>query len=348
MVAIHEARGLNPLVGWTVDRAAIRTVGHDLQRPESILAEPDGTLWSADARGGVMRINPDGSQHLITQSADQHFDLSADSRSSLLYGTLPNGLAFASNGDILISNFGTDRLELMDREGRTRILLDEIDGKPIGKVNYVMRDSKDRIWVTVSTKINPWSDAIRKGDLADGFIVLIDDKGARIVADGFQFTNEVKLDAKEEWLYIAETSGNRVSRMRVAADGSLSDRQIHGPSDLGRGLIDGISFDSYGNLWVAMVFADRLIAITPDGDVLELLDDGDQETTDRFEAEFATGKPVSIETLAATGGKVAPWLASITFGGADLRTVYLGGLKATTIPYFTSPVAGLPLVHWPR
>ncbi|SCW95449.1 Sugar lactone lactonase YvrE [Sphingobium faniae] len=345
MVAILQARGPNPLIGWTVDRAAIRYVGHDLQRPESILAEPDGTLWSADARGGVMRINPDGSQQLITQSADQHFDLSADASTSLLYGTLPNGLAFDAKGDILISNFGTDRLELMTRTGSTKILLDEIDGQAIGKVNFVMRDRKDRIWVTVSTKVNPWSDAIRP-DISDGYIILIDQKGSRIVADGFAFTNEVKLDANEEWLYIAETSGNRVSRMRVGPDGSLSDRQVHGPSNLGRGLIDGITFDAYGNLWGAMVFADRLIAITPEGELLELLDDGIKETTDQFEAEFATGKPVRIETLAATGGTIAPWFASITFGGPDVDTAYIGGLKATSIPYFKSPVAGLPLAHW--
>ena len=35
----------NPLDGFTVDRASIRFIGHDLQRPECILAEPDGTLW---------------------------------------------------------------------------------------------------------------------------------------------------------------------------------------------------------------------------------------------------------------------------------------------------------------
>lgn len=345
MANIISSKGPNPLRGWKVDRSSISTIGRDLQRPESILAEPDGTLWSADARGGVMRIDPDGRQNLITQSADQHFDLAADPKASLLYGTLPNGLAFAANGDILISNFGTDRLEVMTRDGRTRILLDQLDGKPIGKVNFVMRDSKDRIWITVSTKINPWSDAICS-EIADGFIVLIDEKGPRIVADGFHFTNEVKVDAREEWLYIAETSAKRVSRMRIGADGSLSRREIFGPSNLGRGLVDGITMDAYGNLWVAMVFSDRLIAITPDGEMLELLDDGVKETTDRLEAEFAKGKPVSIETLAATGGKIAPWLASITFGGPDLRTCYLGGLKATTIPYFRSPVAGLPLAHW--
>ena len=29
----------------------------------------------------------------------------------------------------------------------------------------------------------------------------------RIVADGFHFTNEIRLDAREEWLYVAETTG---------------------------------------------------------------------------------------------------------------------------------------------
>jgi hypothetical protein len=47
-----------------------------------------------------------------------------------LEGTLPNGLAFTANGDILVSNFGTDRLEIMTREGDTRVLADNIDGMP--------------------------------------------------------------------------------------------------------------------------------------------------------------------------------------------------------------------------
>jgi hypothetical protein len=50
--------------------------------------------------------------------------------------------------------------------------------------------------------------------------------------------------------------------------------------------------------------------------------------------------------MSATGGKIAPWLTSLTFGGPDLRTVYLGSVKGTTLPYFNSPVPGLPMIHW--
>lgn len=50
--------------------------------------------------------------------------------------------------------------------------------------------------------------------------------------------------------------------------------------------------------------------------------------------------------MLAFGGKIAPWFTSITFGGADLSTVYIGSLRHDRIPYFKSPVAGLPMIHW--
>jgi gluconolactonase len=334
----------NPLKGWSVDPSEIRMIGRDLQRPECILAERDGTVWSADARGGVMRISPEGDQHLISPRAGEGFNLTADPAGSLLAGNLPNGLAFADNGDFLIANFGTDRLERMDRNGHASVLCEDLAGERLGKVNFVLRDRKNRLWITISTKINPWSDAISRS-VRDGAIILLDEHGPRIVAEGLCFANEVRLDADEEWLYVAETTAKRVSRFKVTTQG-LGPRETYGPSDLGPGLIDGIAFDAIGNLWAAMVFADRLIAITPDGDSIELLNDGDLEATDSFEAEFATGAAVSFETLYATGGTLCPWLASVTFGGADLQTVMLGGLRASRIPCFRSPVPGLPMVHW--
>lgn len=34
-------------------------------------------------------------------------------------------------------------------------------------------------------------------NVADGYIALVDKKGIRIVADGFRFTNEIRLDARK-------------------------------------------------------------------------------------------------------------------------------------------------------
>ncbi|WP_370151948.1 SMP-30/gluconolactonase/LRE family protein [Ferrovibrio sp.] len=335
----------NPLKGFRISREDLKFTGRDLQRPECILAEADGTLWSADARGGVMRIAADGTQSLIAQQADSHFAGTSDLARRFTEGTLPNGLAFARNGDFLIANFGTDCLEVMDRDGRSRVLYDSIDGQPIGKVNFVLRDSRDRLWVTVSTKIRNWMEAVRPG-INDGYIALVDDKGMRIVADDLHFTNEVRLDAREEYLYAVETCGRRISRFRVGADGSLSGREIFGPADFGpAGFPDGCTFDAYGNLWITLIMAERLIALTPEGEVLTLFDDGNPAAIAALEAAYQAGR-ATPELMMATRSSVTPWMASVTFGGPDLRNAYIGTLFGTNIPWFRSPVAGLPMVHW--
>lgn len=333
----------NPLYGWQVDRSEIKTIGSGLQRPECILAESNGTLWAADARGGVMRIDPYGTQILIAQTEDRRFAESDSPERYMLQGTLPNGLAFDADGNILIANFGTDHLELMTRDGRSKTLYTEIDGMPLGKTNFILRDSRNRIWFTVTTRSVPWTRSINE-KLADGYIGLIDNSGIRVVADGFVGTNEIRLDAKEEWLYVVETNARRISRLRVQANGALTEREIYGPSDLG-GIPDGFAFDSYGNLWTTLVHYDRLIALTPEGEVLTLLDDGDPEKVKVFEQHFFAGT-MTPAVMGATAGSIAPLMASVTFGAADLKTVYLGSLRGTTIPYFRSPVAGLPMVHW--
>jgi sugar lactone lactonase YvrE len=341
----------NPLAGFVVHRSQIEHVGHDLQRPECILAERDGTLWAADARGGVVRIAADGSQRFIGRRASERFgSLTADAGASMeakyTQGTLPNGLAFAANGDILIANFGTDLLEVMSRDGATRTLHDRIDGQAIGKVNFVLRDSKQRLWITVSTRVNPWTQAAARR-VCDGYIAVLDEHGLRVVAEGFHFTNEVRLDAREEWLYVVESTGPHISRLRlVEGDGGvgLADREVFGPASLS-GSPDGIAFDAFGNLWCTLVMVDRLIALTPEGEVLELLDDGDPEASRNLMRKMADGSTTPEDMLRARG-TLAPWLASVTFGGPDLKTVYLGSLMGTTIPSFRAPGAGLPMVHW--
>lgn len=338
------AAGANPIDGFEIDPSTIRYIGEGLQRPECILAEPDGSLWSADARGGVMHISPDGGQRLIAQSASEGFAKAGDGEARFVMGTLPNGLAFARNGDILISNFGTDRLELMTRDGASRVLVDEIDGQPIGKVNFVLRDSKDRVWMTISTRTKNWMKAMSP-NVSDGYVALYEGGRLRVVADGFAFTNEIRLDAKEEWLYVAETCACRVTRLRVLPDGELTDRETFGPSDHGA-FIDGIAFDAYGNLWGTHVMVDRLFAITPRGDLRILLDDDrGSEAGKALMAAFRRDE-ATPELMLACGGTIAPWFASLTFGGPDLRTAYIGSLRGTRIPAFRSPVAGLPMVHW--
>ncbi|MDE3198318.1 MAG: SMP-30/gluconolactonase/LRE family protein [Acidobacteriota bacterium] len=335
----------NPILDFELDKSRIKYIGRDLQRPECILAERDGTLWSADARGGVVRIAPNGDQTIVTQQRSQHFSGAQSEATRYLQGTLPNGLAFARNGDFLIANFGTDCLEVMSRDGKSRVLADSIDGQAIGKVNFVLRDSKDRLWVTISTRIRNWMHALRT-DLKDGYVARYEGGQFRIVAEGFGFTNEVRFDANEEWLYVVETTGGCVTRLRIDEQGDVAAREVFGPSNLGKGAWpDGIAFDSCGNLWGTMVYSDKLFVLTPEGDLRILLDEGDPERVNTLEEQFFNNS-VTEDVLFATGAGIAPWMASVTFGGPGLRTAYIGSLKGNRIPYFQAPAPGLPMVHW--
>jgi len=334
---------MNPIDGFTVTAADLRYIGEGLQRPECILAERDGSLWSADARGGVVHIRPDGRQHLIAQALDTRFGATQDEAERFTSGTLPNGLAFDADGSILIANFGTDRLERMTRSGQTKVMLEQVAGQPVGKVNFVLRDGKGRIWITVSTRIANWMDAISP-KVADGYVAVLDGQGARIVADGFAFTNEIRFDAAEEWLYVVETAGRRITRLRIGEGARVEAREVFGPSDTG-GLIDGIAFDAYGNLWATHVMTDRVFALTPQGEMRIILDDTDPVKTAELNAAFEADT-ITPELLLSHGGTIAPWFASVTFGGPDLRNVYIGSLRGNRIPMFRSPVAGLPMAHW--
>lgn len=334
----------NPIDGFEIDPAALSHVGEGLQRPECILAEPDGSLWTADARGGVVHIAPDGGQRLIAQTVDTAFSAAGTDEARFTEGTLPNGLAFDADGSILVANFGTDRLERMTRTGETEVIFDKIDGAPIGKVNFVLRDSRGRLWLTISTRRKNWMTAVSP-NVRDGYVAVADDRGLRIVAEGFAFPNECRFDADETWLYVAETTGPFVTRLRIAEDASVAERQIFGPAHHGA-FIDGIAFDAFGNLWGTHIMLDHVFALTPEGELRIVLDDdrGSAEGA-ALMAAFAEDR-VTTDLMLAAGGRIAPWMASLTFGGPDLDRLYIGSLRGTTLPWAQVPVRGLPLIHW--
>jgi sugar lactone lactonase YvrE len=89
-------------------------------------------------------------------------------------------------------------------DGTKEVLLSEFEGKPLGAPNFVFIDRRDRLWLSVSTRTLPWVTAAIN-PRPDGYILLMDENGVRMVADGIYFTNEIRLDANEEYLYVAET-----------------------------------------------------------------------------------------------------------------------------------------------
>jgi gluconolactonase len=291
-----------PLGDWKLEIKDIGWHADNLSRPECVVAERDGTLWASDNRGGLARITPDGRHSVVGR-----------------LGGAPNGFALERGGSFAIANIDDGKVHRLHRDGRSEVLLDSIDGKPLFAPNFVYRDG-DRLWITVSTLTSPRGEAV-KNAIPDGFVVLYENGTARRMVDGLCFTNEVRIDKARRHLYIAETTTGRVLRVPLRADGSVGAKETYGPETLFPGArIDGITFDAEGNLWVTEITRNGIHVIAPDGDCRCVFEDPSATAVD--------------------------FPASVVFAGPDLKTGYIGSIRMKRLATFRSPVAGEPLDHW--
>jgi hypothetical protein len=305
--------------------------GSGLNRPECVLTTAKGNIYTADWDGGVACLSPDGRQHKILAK-------------NAAFAIKPNGIALSRDGSFWLAHLGdSGGLYRLHRDGRLETVLTEIGGTPLPPSNFVLLDSRERIWLTVSTRRQPRAMGYRP-DVADGFIVRLDAAGARIVADGLGYTNEIQFDANENWLYCNETFGRRLSRFRVLPDGSLGSRET--VAMFGTGTYpDGLTFDAEGGIWITSIVSNRVIRITPDGRQQVLLEDADPIHLAEVETAFLDGR-MGRPHLDNVRSRRLRNISSLAFGGPDLKTAYLGCLLGDSLATFRSPVAGRPPVHW--
>ena len=304
--------------------------GRDLHRPECVLGTPAGDIVAPDWRGGVSVVRADGRQETWL-ARDPGFELR------------PNGVALAADGAFLLANLGdTGGVWRLDRQGMLTPWLLEVDGIALPPANFVIIDNEGRTWITVSTRCRPRQLAWRT-DVADGFIVLADDRGARIVADGLHYTNECRPDPSGEWLYVVETFGRRLTRFPVGGQGTLGSPEV--VLTFGHGCWpDGFAFDQERGVWVTSLISNRLLRY--DGDTLHtMLEEANTAHVDAVEEAFARGQ-MRAEHLGPIPGTRLQHVTSIAFGGADLRTAYIGCLHTNCVFRFRSQVAGVRPPHW--
>lgn len=316
-----------------IDLASIKRIGTGLNRPECVLANARGDIYTADWRGGVAHIRPDGTQVL-------YFCELPGKRPAR-----PNGIALRRDGTFLFADLGVDLggVFALSRDGAVRPFIEKVDGIALPPSNFVAEDAQGRIWITVSTRLVPRALAYRR-DVADGFVVLVDGHGAGIVADGLGYTNEAILDARGEWLYVNETFARVTSRFPVRPDGRLGQREIF--LEYGFGTYpDGMAFDEDGHLWVVSIISNRVLRIAPDRTIATIVEDSDPEHVAWVERAYVAGE-IDRPHLDGVKSRMLRNISSIAFGGDDRRTVYLGCLLDDAIYAFRSPVAGLAPAHW--
>ena len=300
--------------------SAFTKVAVGIDRPEDVVVAGDGRVFASDHQCAVAEILPDGTFKRMGPK-----------------GGAPNGINMDRQGRVLIANFG-----IYDREegplqrfdpatGHHETLLAEVGGRRLTSANYPVMDRAGNIWCANSTHADTWPQALDGRD--DGFIfVLRPDGSSQIVAEGLRFPNGMALSADEAFLFCAQTSGADVMRFAVLPGGKLGRGERYGPV-LGKlqeaggaqvamqdlGYTDGVGMDAEGNLWVCLPAANKVVAITPALEVITVIDD--------------------------PSGEVVNHPTNITWGGDDLRDLYIGSIRAGYVLKGRSPVAGQPHVH---
>ena len=301
--------------------SAFAKIAVGIDRPEDVVVGKDGRVFASDHQCAVAEIFADGSFKRLGPK-----------------GGAPNGINMDPQGRILIANFGIyDRqegpLQRFDpATGQHETLLAEVGGKRLTSANYPIMDRAGNIWCANSTHAETWPQAL--DGRTDGFIfVLRPDGSSDIVAEGLKFPNGMALSADGRTLYCAQTSGADVMAFDILPGGGLGAGRRYGPvlgvfqaapgapqadpADLG--YTDGVGMDVEGNLWVCLPAANKVVAIAPSGEVTIVIHD--------------------------PSGEVVNHPTNVTWGGADLKDLYIGSIRAGYVLKARSPVAGLALIH---
>ncbi|MFK7996754.1 MAG: SMP-30/gluconolactonase/LRE family protein [Granulosicoccus sp.] len=312
-------------------------IGKGLHRPECVLAHESGLLivpsWSGN--GGISVINSNNETHHILSTGAEKLR--------------PNGIALESGGNVLMANLGdvTGGIFRLFPDGHTQAHVTSVNGEPMPPANFVVEDSRGRLWITVSTRKIPRARDYR-ADANTGFIAvaLPGESNATIVADNLGYTNECVIDEMRSTVYVNETFGRRLTRFDLDGENLpvLSNKQTLHEFDAGS-YPDGLALDEQGCLWVTSIISNRILRVDPAGNCHIHFEDSIDSHV--LWAEEAYRKNcLGRDHLDKARSRSMQNISNVAFGGNDRKRLYIGNLLGDSLPYLDVNVKGMSMVHW--
>ena len=291
----------------SIDRSfAADPIFEDGTQPQMVLESGagEGPAWHPDF--GLFFSGPRGITLLKTTGERQLFLQNAGS----------NGLLFNHQGQLLICQPGFRRVSRFDvRTRKLKVLTNSYDGKPYNQPNDITVDSKGRIYFS-DPKYGPREGMeLRDTDgreIEGVYRIDPDGKVTRIITHEVDRPNGVVVSPDDRYLFVADNNNNNVGaarklwRFNLQADGSvdLKSQKLIYDWKTGRGP-DGMVLDQKGRLYVAGGLNHPNLPNETDdlkGGVYVFSPEGNR-------VAFA---PVPRDEV-----------TNCTFGGADLKTLYI-------------------------
>jgi gluconolactonase len=241
-----------------------------------------------------------------------------------------NGLLFDLEGRLVSCETGARRVTRTEADGTITVLADAFEGKRFNSPNDLSIDSKGRIYFS-----DPRYGSRDGMELDVEGVYRIDAPGkvARVIGREVERANGVLVAPGDTHLYVADNNNNRVGgarklwRFRLRPDGAVdtASRELVFDWQDGRGP-DGVKMDSEGRLFVAA----GLNRPHPP-----------YETAEKFKGGIYILDPAG--TMIDFVPIPADEVTNCTFGGADLKTLYItAGGTLWSIPVNTPGWARFP------
>ena len=214
----------------------------------------DGALWVSDMWAHtVLRFEPDGSRHAVHAFGEDEE---------------PGGLGWLPDGRLVVVGMEGRRLYRLD-EG-TATLYADLSGLAPWSLNDMVVTGDGNAYVSqIGFDIHGGSTP-----LAPTTLLRVTPGGEPLVAaEEMVVPNGIALSGDGGTMVVAETFAARLSRFRVEADGSLTERQVFAEiapvAGRRRAGPDGICLDEAGGAWVAEWIGRRVLRVEAGGAVTD-------------------------------------------------------------------------------
>ena len=220
-------------------RDNVTLLGHNLDHPESVFVDPDGTVYAGGEAGQVYRISPTGEQRLLGTTGG-----------NLL------GLVVDGGGNVYCCDCGQAAVFKVSAAGEVSVVSRGTAAQPMRFPNHPVFDAHGNLYVSDSGSY--WE--------PDGCIFRITPSGETELfhAGPLHYPNGIAIDPSQRWLYIAQSPAWNVMRIPLNAPNGPVELAFTLPDHT---IPDGMIFARDGRLLIGCYRPDQVVACHPDGQI---------------------------------------------------------------------------------